>query len=211
MPESLLSLLKRLNAKERFFLVGKALGNESFRLCEEFRAELGNRIGQPVPADAFCAMDYHLDWIHAALMARQHGIGPQHSNADGLIQATQEDVDLLVAFERDGITHMILIEAKAATSWTNEQARHKAERLGKIFGGLADKWPGVRPHFVLMSPKSSRGLDTKEWPRWTVDADGNPLWIELPIPSDLLKVSRWDAPIDGKADKNGAYWKIIAR
>jgi hypothetical protein len=35
-------------------------------------------------------------------------------------------VDLLVAFEVGGVFHLIMLEAKGATGWTNRQLAHKA-------------------------------------------------------------------------------------
>ena len=45
--------LESLNRKERFFLTG-----------------LRQVVGLNVPHDAFAAMDYHLDWMHVALLLR---------------------------------------------------------------------------------------------------------------------------------------------
>ena len=208
MPNQLIDLLRDLNSKERFFLVGYALGNPTFKPGHEFRNALGTKLGLPIPEDAFCAMDYHIDWIHAALVASRHGVDAHYRN-DGLIMAQQEDVDLLVAFERNGIVHLILIEAKAATAWTNGQAESKIERLKKIFGNDADRWSGVRPHFVLMSPTRPARLHTN-WPYWAVDGNLQPLWIPLPIPDSLLKVSRWDDQTS-KPRKEGEFWKILSR
>ncbi|MBI4301278.1 MAG: hypothetical protein HY664_01570 [Chloroflexi bacterium] len=57
--------LRLFNRKERFFLVGMALGNPKFKLIEQFRNQLNDKLGLFVPEDAFAAMDYHLDWIYA--------------------------------------------------------------------------------------------------------------------------------------------------
>lgn len=210
MSNSVISMLRELNAKERFFLVGYALGNPDFKLGPDFRAALSTKIGQEVPEDAFCAMDYHLDWIHAALVAAAKGADIAHGNADQVIKAQQEDVDLLVAFERDGMTHLVLIEAKAATGWTNAQAKSKASRLAQIFGNDLDEKNGVRPYFVLMSPKESSGVNVTDWPKWTVDATQRPLWMELKIPERLRMVSRWNA-VSNRADALGDHWKIVDR
>ena len=42
---SLMELLESFNRKERFFLIGDALGNRTFQLSTDFRARLGNVIG----------------------------------------------------------------------------------------------------------------------------------------------------------------------
>ena len=59
--------LKSFNRKERFILLKRALGPEAFRLDCEFRKELGDEIGVPIPDCAFVAMDYHLDWLQVAM------------------------------------------------------------------------------------------------------------------------------------------------
>ena len=51
------------NRKERFFLVGTALGNPAFRLDSVFSQPLGGTFALEVHSDMFVAMDYQLDWI----------------------------------------------------------------------------------------------------------------------------------------------------
>lgn len=57
----LIEQLARFNRKERYYVVAWALGNPQFALCADFREQLGTAIGLPIPADAYVAMDYHLD------------------------------------------------------------------------------------------------------------------------------------------------------
>ena len=73
---NLIELLERFNRKERYFLIGQALGNAGFCLSEEFRCRIGGRIGVSVPPNAFTAMDYHLDWIAASLSCHMKGDDP---------------------------------------------------------------------------------------------------------------------------------------
>ena len=53
------------------------------------------------------------------------------------INETQEDIDLLIAFESDheggAVTHLVLIEAKAYVHWINGQLKSRAKRLRDIF------------------------------------------------------------------------------
>ena len=58
-----------LNRKERFAVLQAALGLDRTapELDRCFRERLGACIGVEVPADAFTALDYHLDWIHIVL------------------------------------------------------------------------------------------------------------------------------------------------
>ena len=48
--------LKRFNRKERFFLVGMALGNPAFQLSDAFRKQLNNLLKVDIPEQTFCAM-----------------------------------------------------------------------------------------------------------------------------------------------------------
>lgn len=58
--------LDKLNRKERFFLIGMALGNPRFKLDPLFRQKLSEEFGVVIPDNVFVAMDYHLNWIYAA-------------------------------------------------------------------------------------------------------------------------------------------------
>ncbi len=63
----LVSHLKRFNRKERFYLIGSALGNATFRLGDDVRHRLSKLLDLFIPADAFVAMDYPLDWLLASM------------------------------------------------------------------------------------------------------------------------------------------------
>lgn len=136
---NLIEYLESFNRKERFFLIGEALGNPDFRLSNDFRTRLSAAFGVPVPANALVAMDYHLDWIHASLFLASPGVDERavHPNTDAIATGNIEDTDLLVAFEEGQITHLMLIEAKAETGWTNRQMDSKAGRLKKSLGVMA--------------------------------------------------------------------------
>ena len=62
---TLMEHLESFNRKERFFLVGNALGNPDFHLSTDFQTKLNTAFGIQPPNSAFVAMDYHLDWLHA--------------------------------------------------------------------------------------------------------------------------------------------------
>lgn len=64
MNTDLISLLKYFNRKERFFLIGQALGNKDFKISDEFRGVISKKIKVDIPPDAFAALDCHLDWIY---------------------------------------------------------------------------------------------------------------------------------------------------
>lgn len=137
MVSDLINLLQRFNRKERFFLVGRALGNEDFRLSYDFRRRLSSAInlGEEIPCDAFAAMDYHLDWVAAALAAfASENTSQTFVNKDGggkkLVMGSQEDIDLLVCYEGDDDNYtLILLEAKGYTSWDSSQMTSKVARL----------------------------------------------------------------------------------
>ena len=214
--QSLIEQLESFNRKERFFLVGAALGNPSFRLAQSFRATLGPVFGIDVPDNAFVAMDYHLDWIHVAILLAGNDADSVHSNVPTVVTGTQEDVDLLVAFKQGAITHLLLLEAKAETGWTNKQTLSKSRRLRQIFGANGLQHSNVAPHFALMSPRPPKRLDTSEWPNW-MTRGGEPIWFKLSVPPGLRRVTRCDSngmqsstgrfSRDSRARKLSANWR----
>ena len=144
-------------------------------------------------------MDYHLDWIHAALeistLDDDFGkVGPidiKDKEGELIFEANQQDTDLLVAFERSDIVHLVLIEAKATSGWNNEQLEQKAERLEAIFGNGENggKYPFVKPHFVLTSPKRSNKIKFDKWPKWMLDDENDFNFMRLQLPK-LMSATR---------------------
>ena len=205
---NLLDILKQFNRKERFHLLHHALGYESqsFRLGHNFRNALASNLGLRVPHDALVMMDYHLDWIGMAVWLRDQSILPTKqapATHEGRVSGNQEDVDLLVAFESDGTTHMVFIEAKGDTAWNNQQLRSKAKRLTHIFGSEISKTACVQPHFVLLSPTASTRIDTGTWPSWMRrDLDH---WMTLPWPSTMKPTLCNE---DGSANRHGDWVRI---
>lgn len=86
---TLIEHLESFNRKERFFVVGAALGNPSFRLGQEFKSTLGAVFNFYVPHDAFAAMGYHLDWIHAALLLVGNDTDTIYSNDPTVVTGTR--------------------------------------------------------------------------------------------------------------------------
>jgi hypothetical protein len=121
-PERTVSLIEDLrtfNRKERFFVVGWALGNKSFTVDREFRRAVEARFGSmTIPSDAFCAMDFHLDWLSACLWLRKGEQRVYLAEDTGVIVLNQ-DVDLLLAWEQADVTHLLMIEAKGGASRTS--------------------------------------------------------------------------------------------
>jgi len=201
--EGLIATLKSLNRKERFFLVGAALGNPNFQLGGKYTRELSRSFDLDVPSNSWVAMDYHLDWISTALHVTHNQIshGEPWLNG-GIVNGNQEDVDLIVGFEDAGTTVLLLVEAKAETGWTNSQQQSKADRLSVIFGAESDRYPGVQPHFALTSPRRPENLDASRWPSWMAP-EGRPIWFPLTIPPNRRRVVRCDQA--GRRDKDGGF------
>ncbi len=200
--------LESFNRKERFFLVGWALGNPEFRLSSTFRRELSSSLNLDVPAESFVAMDYHLDWIYAsAFLAATGDTNTVHPNKDGLVSGSQEDMDLIVACSAGETAHLIMVEAKGVTAWTNKQATSKARRLEAIFGQRGDRWSHICPHFVIVSPTEPQGLNCSRWPGWMKREGGRPHWMKMEIPGGLVQVARCSE--SGKVSQEGQYWKVV--
>jgi hypothetical protein len=204
---TLIDNFKRFNAKERFFLVGKILGNEDFNPTAKFIRVIESALGLKIEKIEFSAMDYHLDWIYAAL-AITNNENEVFENTEKLIRGQQEDIDFIMSYADGETIHIILIEAKATTSWTNEQLTSKAGRLRSIFGNLGDKWNNVMPHFVIASPTKPMKIVTSDWPVWMKRENEVP-WIELEIPDDLRCVTRCSD--QGQVSAEGNFWKVLTR
>ena len=203
MPD-LIGILESFNRKERFFLVAQALGNPKFELSTGFREKLAKAVdlepGIEIPANAFAAMDYHLNWVHASLVLAHYTntedrVGGLNTEA---VEQNQEDVDLLVAFkDASGDYHLIFIEAKGYNTdgmsdglevIDNGQLKSKADRLDLIL----KPYPAVKHHFCLMSGKKPANFP----PKWEN-------WLELSLPPERL-VARLKKPRVLKSRKD---WK----
>lgn len=179
----LIEILESFNRKERYFLITQALGIPKFELSEPFRQSLGKKIGLEernieVPRDAFVAMDYHLNWLHASLVIAHHDCDRHRVELlreKGTFEKNQEDVDLLVAFpEYTGGSktyHIICIEAKGfdangLASFDVKQLKSKGQRLSRILKPSDEPYPDVESHFCLMSGSEPKELPTEDWKYW---------------------------------------------
>jgi hypothetical protein len=201
----LLDNLKKLNRKERFWLIGQALGNPKFTLDTTFREMLGEKLGLTIPPTAFAAMDYHLNWIYAATVMTCEPVSEVYSNELKAIDGTQEDVDLLISYKDDVENyHLIMVEAKGDTAFDNAQFLSKMGRLKNIFNNKCH-WR-IRPHLVLMSPNPPQKLKVDECPPW-LKTNGIIPWVELNMPrKDLFAVVRCDK--NGGKSRVGGYWTL---
>ena len=202
---ALIEHLRHFNRKERFILLREALGEDTFTLDAGFWARLGETIDVPVPADAFVAMDYHLDWLQMALYLAATPSPPSPIPKGDLFMANPEDVDLLIAFDDEDTTRIVLLEAKMETGWRTDQLDSKAQRLELIFGAERPGANLVTPYLLLASPKKSEPALARAWPASLANR-GTPRWMELPRPPGLLKVTRCTA--DKKRSAAGRYLKI---
>ena len=186
----LIALLKLFNKRERYFLINYALGG--FSLADQFRRALEVKLGLAIPAEAFVAMDYDLEWLAASLLASKHSDGA--TNFDRVyegVPGTYPDIDLLIAFKSEEAYHLILVEAKGYTGWLNKQMRVKSAYLATVFGEKGDNHTGVVPHFCLVAPKEpSERLTTGEWSEWMTRENGRPHWLKMHIPEERLVVTR---------------------
>lgn len=168
-PRELIARLAQFNAKERYWLVRQALGG--FSPDPAFLKTVIDVAGVakvPPVSDVYMAMDYHLNWIHAALSGREFPDKEDWENPGGhqdpirprrAIEGNQEDVDLLLAYpatNEDGheFTQLVFVEAKCGGAFTDKQLKSKFDRLALILG---QRESGAIPwrfdaRIVLMSP-----------------------------------------------------------
>ncbi|WP_421236711.1 hypothetical protein [Aeromonas jandaei] len=220
MSNKLIENLKSFNRKERFYLVGQMLGNPEFRMDEKQLDKISELIGIRISGEYFAAMDYHLDWIYASLFLTQNTKNDANKvfkrnflENDGVkidyqISGTQEDVDFLLAFvDHENTTHIVMIEAKGDSYFSNAQLNSKNKRFNAIFGD-EDTWPNVRPHFLLCSPKEPQKINVEE-PAYFIFKNSRLPWLELDMGEGKNKVTRCDD--EGEPHNNGDYWTVENR
>lgn len=216
MSNELIKNLKSFNRKERFYLVGQMLGNPEFRMDDKQLNKISELIGIKIPREYFAAMDYHLDWIYASLfLTQEHDEKPfprnfidNNKKVDLQISGTQEDVDFLLAFvDPENTTHIVMIEAKGDSYFSNGQLDSKNKRFKAIFGN-ENTWPNVRPHFIICSPKKPQKINIEE-PAYFMFKNLTLPWLELDMGDGKNKVTRCNE--DNKACNDGKHWKVESR
>ncbi|HET7737635.1 MAG TPA: hypothetical protein VFK32_03590, partial [Tepidiformaceae bacterium] len=133
--------------------------------------------------------------------------GDEASKRRLVASGTQEDIDLIVAFDRGNESVVILVEAKGTTSWGNSQLRSKAAKLSAIFADNLDgPPPRVTPVFCLMSPAESANISVEGFPTWMRRGDdpSRMAWLHLPISPGRMKVVGVDA--NEKPSMKREYW-----
>ncbi|HHQ4887552.1 TPA: hypothetical protein ACSP3N_004176 [Aeromonas veronii] len=217
MNVDIISNLRSFNRKERFYLIGQMLGNPEFRMDDNQLDKISKLIGLTIPRKYFAAMDYHLDWIYASLYLTKNNskscvernfIEENGIETDYQISGTQEDVDFLLAFvDEKKITHIVMIEAKGDSYFSNGQLDSKNKRFKAIFGN-ENTWPNVRPHFLLCSPKEPQKINIEE-PAYFIFKNSKLPWLELDMGEGKNKVTRCDD--EGEPYNNGEYWTVENR
>ncbi|MDM5125125.1 hypothetical protein [Aeromonas rivipollensis] len=216
MSNELIKNLKSFNRKERFYLIGQMLGNPDFRMDDKQLNEISKLINVKIPGEYFTAMDYHLDWIYASLFLTQNDADKafernfidNDKKVDLQISGTQEDVDFLLAFvDHENTTHLVMIEAKGDSYFSNGQLDSKNKRFKAIFGN-ENTWPKVRPHFLICSPKKPQKINIEE-PTYFMFKNFTLPWLELDMGNGKNKVTRCDE--NEKPSNNGEHWKVESR
>lgn len=213
--------LKMFNRKERDHLMKFALCEkpEAPILSDKLWAVIQKGGDKPHAEEMFVGMDYHLNWLYAALATvgkADSELKNKHENtwhedvrADSKnkrpIKRSQEDVDLLIAWvdpDPAHVLHLVLIEAKLDSSWGSKQFKSKRKRLTLIREDAeARKLNFIDWRFLLISPRDAPKKNefnlgkTPERYRWLLKrgsgGGASELWHEsLPIGSDLIRVGR---------------------
>jgi hypothetical protein len=262
--QRLANALHRFNAKERNFLMRFALlgevdsgpptqstnwVNSNFFLKLKSALEVEPAQGDPsgpvkLSAAAHCvyaAMDYHLDWLHAALCdvgsfspIKSNLVDPVHQRCWGhestrrFVVGTPEDIDLLVLIEDASCTLLVLIEAKGVASFSPKQFISKLTRLNGILGQEhVPKDQGLRFVLVLLAPDEQAFKTVTVTTKIAVMADSgdaprlerNVRFMQMPnFPQQLDRVTRCDQY--GKNDPGSSHesrksqlthWKAVPR
>lgn len=242
MPSTLDKYLKQFNRKERFHLLSDILGfrgnpssrEQGFPVSSGFINKLESYLSQITDCIEFrqqiySAMDYHLDWIYASIFLTNIQSSCTQINSHGYtrgvgqvcITGNQQDVDFLLLFKdrnpEKKRLHMIMLEAKVDTGWSNDQLDSKANRLEAIFGHDGRLYEDiVVPYFITVSPtKPTASLrieykklrEGRHYPGF-MHKDGSINWIQLDTPETLYKITRCTkSSEDLKPNKNGDLWK----
>jgi hypothetical protein len=223
---TLAQVLARFNRTEPDLLVRDALGHwdTPLPLSEDFRKRVAKTAGlnNGVPKRAWWAAEYPFNCLAGALYlyvedavvvdaTESDNLFPELSRQDlrSILEPGREDVDLIIAFD----DVLILLEAKAFTSYSTRQMKSKLARL-HLLHAFYSKLPhaGQRPvnfHLLITSPRPPGRLQV-EWPQWACKGD-RPPWMELKLsPSqDVLRVTRCNE--QGISMKTGDRWRVTSK
>jgi len=204
--QKFVQILTLLNRKERFALLTRAFGVSLSVFDNQFLIDLSASISIHIDRIDYCAVDYHIDWIAAAVILHEYDtielFTPQQIDSK-LFKFTQEDTDMLIVFEANNKINIIFIEAKYDGRNDYMQMKKKSCRLENIknLEGVADKFVF---HYVLLSPHeiSAKGVDGDELRRlWT--------WMRLRKQEHKI-VSRCKIDVSGPVqNREGENWGLF--
>ena len=189
--------LKMFNRKERDHLMKFALCEEpeAPRISNELWKKISNGGTRPNADRMFLGMDYHLNWLYAALATA--GVPDTELNAErpnewsdapgDPIRQNQEDVDLLIAwFDRRWSKpfRLVLLEAKLDSSWISRQLESKRKRLQ-----------------LIREEAESLGLDFMDWQLLLVSPRSeSECGFEIPgISCEYYTPQGWEAVLNNRA------------
>ncbi|WP_224407561.1 hypothetical protein [Afifella sp. IM 167] len=224
MDDSLKECLAAFNRKERYWLFRAATFgfSKTSNLHKDFRTELNNHLSIKIPKDAWWAIDYHIDWLFAALVLylRKGNVSsapfynPKTHEDKKAIRGSNEDFDLIIAFKKT----IILVEAKGLMSWSNEQLQRKCSRLKEwekfsesVFLEDNSKLHLPSIYIVLTSPRESSRVKKCSWPQYVqpTKSDKRFLTLHLPgAPKEFLAPERCMISPDIKPSKKGTHWRF---
>ncbi len=214
--------LSRFNRTEPDLLFRDAFGHAESRLqlASNFRERIEETAGlTDIPKGAWWATEYSFNSLAGALLLYAEGESaieratPNRvkESLRALAENGREDVDFVVSYDNV----LILIEAKAYTSYKNKQMASKLARLKLVYDfymALPDsREPRVSFHFLLTSPKTPQKLEA-EWPSWACKGGKRPPWMPMQntIPQEgVLRVTRCDEK--GKTTSKGKHWRVTTK
>lgn len=237
----LLTLLRSFNRKERFILLSQGAGDaEPLRVSDRFRERINAQLPETLQipdledGNFVLAMDFHLNWLAAALQLafRDRSVdedlvqGPFAMSPEALegevsrrwvFERNHEDIDLLIGWRGpDGRWKLVLIEAKAHSSFSTKQLASKSARFAAIFGpdGEAYAQDPVDVALVLAgfrAPQQSQF--TQVWEefsrRETGTHDKRVRFVALDTVPEVLIVGEHDK--SGKPKTDGRHWRVHRR
>lgn len=209
-PSGFVQVLEAFDSHERGILFQWAAGRP-FALSPERAQALSDAIGVKIPDRPYLAMDYTMDWLHAAITCYLNpgAWREEQPLTPNTITGSQEDVDLIIAWE-DERPHLLLVEAKGFTGWSNKQMASKAARLQAICTrAVLDE---IDVQFVLVGPSESKGLIVMDWPEW-MRKENRVHFLPIADPGARWGVRRSGetVPTVSGEPKTWSHWSATAR
>lgn len=171
--DDLIDLLGSFNRKERFILLTQVTaGDRALTVSTQFRERLNALLHAEVQVpdleqvEHVIAMDFHLNWLAAALQLALDGKGVGEDleqmefssklSGAGLLpprrtfERNQEDIDLLLCWKDEAGHKLVLLEAKAHSPFSIKQIASKSARLATLFGAEGERYAGRNVHVAIV-------------------------------------------------------------